>query len=310
MSRTSTATGWISQDKIMTYATPQIATDVPPTRDWEFAAHEAGLNWEPKVHQVFDYMGQPIEGYQAVAHGPDTLAVTSDRWRPILHTKHLRGVVETVVDVHGAPIDAFVVLNGGRTIMVRVTHGTKHLQFDPSPISAETWVRLRHDAKGALSVFENAQRTWCTNQFGGISSREGGLRVRHTGDVAVKVEDLVEHLRRGKSDWDLWEQEMGGLRDTPVRHSTFAQFVDLYIPKPLPPVSPARADAAQHRLTALWDTYSEELGKNAYAGLQAILEFEDKARTARGQASRFSRAIQPNPNKIKAARMLARMASR
>ena len=307
---TRTATGWISQEKIMTYATPEIRTDIAPTKDWHAAALQAGLDWEPKVHQVYDWLGNPIEGYQAVAHGTDTLAVTSDKWRPILHSRHLREVVQTVMDARQAPIDAAVVLDGGARVGMRVTHGEAYIEGDPSPISRETWVWLRHDARGSLSVIENAQRMFCTNQLSGISGRDGALRVRHTGDVAYKVEDLVGQLHRSKDDWERWEEEMAHIRATPVPMQAFARFAASYIPEPVPPVDPARARKAQRDLSTLWFAYAAELGANAYAGYQAVVEFEDKVRASRGGAGRFARAIQPNPNKSRGLRMLMAEATR
>ena len=37
-------------------------------------------------------------------------------------------------------------------------------------------------------MLENAQRMFCTNQLGSLSNRQAALRVRHTGDVDVKIE--------------------------------------------------------------------------------------------------------------------------
>lgn len=310
MTKTATATGFIAQHQLMSYATPGIDTTTGLSYiDWDEAAKAAGLTWEPKAHQVYDYLGQPIGGYKAV-HGPGgVMAVTSEKWAAIRHNDHLRPVVETIMEERQAPIDAMVILDGGRRIGVRVTHGTARVEGDLSPILKETWAWLRHDAKGALGVFENAQRMSCTNQLGWLSNRGGdAMKVRHTGDVQVKTDALVETLRRSRDDWKLWEDEMSWLRSTPVQHHDFAQFTDLFIPKPIPPVSPARAEAAQDRLTRLWDSYSEELGKNAYAGFQAICEFEDKLRSARGGAGRFNRAIQRNPNKDRGLRMLVQVA--
>jgi hypothetical protein len=306
--KTATATGFVSQLQVMSYATPDIDTTTGLSyADWGEAASAAGLTWEPKSHQVYDYLGQPIPGYKAT-HGPGgVMAVTSEKWQAIRHNDHLRPVVETIMEERQAPIDALVILDGGRRVGVRVTHGTSRVPGDLSPIMKETWAFLRHDAKGALNVFENAQRLACTNQLGWLSGR-AELKVRHTGNVTVKTEALIEQLGRSRNDWALWEQEMQVLRETPVNGSQFSDFTRIHIPFPIPPVSPTRAEIGQQQLFNLWDRYAGDLGLNAYAGYQAIVEYEDKVRSSRGGAGRFNRAIQPNPNKSRGLRMLMEVA--
>ena len=101
---------------------------------------------------------------------------------------------------------------------------------------------------------------------------------------------------------------MTRLRMTPVKDQVFDAFTQLYIPRPIEPVSPTRALNAQAALNGTWRRYAGELGHNAYAGFQAIAEFEDKRRSARGPVNRFQRAIQPNPNKDRGVRMLVQVA--
>jgi hypothetical protein len=235
------------------------------------------------------------------------LSVVTDRHKLISHDS-LGTVVEAVQDVHQAPITALVTLDGGRRIGARITHGEIRIEGDESPIARETWVWLRHDARGSLAVLENAQRMFCTNQLGSLSNRQTPLRVRHTGDVVAKTADLITTLQRGDHDWKMWEEEMLHLRKTRVQDQSFDDFTRLFIPFPIPPVSKTRALNAQAQLNKLWRRYRTELGPNAYAGFQSIAEFEDKKRGARGDASRFARAIQPNPNKDRGLRMLVQVA--
>ena len=311
MTITKTATGFVAQDKIMTYATPgitQIHADVAPSH-WAYAADLCGLDWEPTSRPVFDVLTSTnLPGVRATWNGPHFLGVVTDKHRLITH-QQLADVVKVIMSMHDdALITALVQLDGGRRIGVRVTHEEFFLPGDPSPIQKETWVWLRHDAKGSLAVIENAQRMFCTNQLGSFSGAATELFVRHTGDVETKVAELQTRLRSRQDDWKLWEDEMATLQATPVQGYQFGDFARLYIPEPIPPVSNTRALSAQSDLYGLWKGYSEELGTNAYAGFQAIVEFEDKARASRGAVSRFQRAIQPNPNKQRGLRMLMEVA--
>jgi hypothetical protein len=306
---TKTATGFIVQDNVMTYATPGIEQRAVPIRYWDDAAHAGGIDWEPTTRRVFDVLtGQHLPGVHGVWNEKTFLGIATDKHQLIAHAS-LGAVVETIQDLHGgAPIDAVVCLDGGRRVGARVTHEVSTIPGDPSPIARETWAWLRHDAKGSLVVIENAQRMFCTNQLGMLSSAATHLRVRHVGNVGEKVDELIHKLKERQDDWRLWEQEMAVLQATPVRPSQFERFIRLYIPEPVPPVSNVRALSAQQQLAVLGDQYFAELGKNAYAGFQAIVEFEDKARASRGAVSRFQRAIQPNPNKDRGLRMLVEVA--
>jgi hypothetical protein len=304
----SSATGFIAQEKVMTYATPEIELLSHGFDNWPTIAGAAGLTWEPRQERVFDATGNHIPGYRRTV-GPHsaTLGITTEKWKPILHGKHFRHALETVMETWDAPCDALVVIDGGKRILARVTHGETFIPGDGSPIMKETWLGLAHDATGSLWVQERAQRTWCTNQLGGIG-QQVDARVRHTGDVDLKVDDLVEKLKRTEDDWTLWEQEMQVLRETPVNGSQFSDFARIHIPVPIPPVSPTRAEIGQQQLFNVWDRYADELGQNAYAGYQAIVEYEDQLRPSRGHAGRFKRAIGTNPNKDKGLRQLLEVA--
>lgn len=308
---TKTATGFVAQDKIMTYATPGIAL-LPSGgfAQWKTAAGVARLDWEPVSRPVHDVLtGTNLPGVRATWNPDGTfLGIVTDKHRLISHGQ-MGDIVKVIMGLHPrARITALVVLDGGKRIGCRITHEEFLLPGDPSPIQKETWVWLRHDAKGALAVIENAQRMFCTNQLGFFSGASTELLVRHTGDVAAKVEELKTRLLARQDDWKLWEEEMATLQATPVTEGQFIDFARLYIPEPIPPVSNTRALNAQHELLGLWGFYADGLGENAYAGYQAIVEFEDKARAARGAVSRFQRAIQPNPNKSKGMRMLVEVA--
>jgi hypothetical protein len=308
MTMTKTATGFIAQENLMSYATPQITQLTKGVDSWQAATTLAGLDWEPEVRAQQDPPpGILVPGVHGIWHDTTYLGIATDRYKLVSHAG-MGEVVEAVARVHRRPITALVVLDGGRRVGARVTHDTVQVKGDPSPIELETWVWLRHDARGALAVLENAQRMFCTNQLGSLANRQTPLRVRHTGNVEEKVERLSRLLRERKDDWALWETEMGRLRATKVRDDHFDTFTRLYVPEPIPPVSNVRALNTQARLNALWRHYREEIGPNAYAGFQTIAEFEDKRRAARGPVNRFQRAIQPNPNKDRGLRMLVQVA--
>ena len=309
MTITKTATGFVAQDKLMTYATPGIDLLEKGFVRWDSAARAGRLDWEPTSRPVFDVLTSTnLPGVRATWNGEHFLGIVTDKHKLISHAA-LAGTVKVVTALYDtALITALVQLDGGRRIGVRITHEEFLLPGDPSPIQKETWVWLRHDAKGSLAVIENAQRMFCTNQLGSFSGAASELFVRHVGDVEAKVAELQTKLRSRQDDWKLWEEEMATLQATPVRNGQFDWFTKLYIPEPVPPVSNTRALSAQGDLYAQWAKYSEELGPNAYAGFQAIVEFEDKARAARGAVSRFQRAIQPNPNKQRGLRMLMEVA--
>ena len=309
---TKTATGFVAQDTLMTYATPGIELFEKGSPNWTLAARRGGLDWEPTSRPVFDVLtSKNLPGIRATWNGETFLGVVTDVHQLIPHHRAggMGDVVKAIVGMYpDSSITALVQLDGGKRIGARITHEEFFLPGDESPIQKETWVWLRHDAKGSLAVIENAQRMFCTNQLGSYSGAASELFVRHTGDTEAKVADLVEKLTARRDDWKLWEEEMAVLQATPVRNGQFDWFTKVYIPEPVPPVSNTRALSAQGDLYAQWAKYSVELGPNAYAGFQAIVEFEDKVRASRGAVSRFQRAIQPNPNKQRGLRMLMEVA--
>ena len=311
MKTLKTTTGWLAQgEHVMTYATPDVRQDHEPTLYMYAALDWAGLTrWEPTTAAVYDAAGKRIDGFQVVKGKHSHITVTTDKYRPIEHLSHLLPVMKTVSDTLDAPCTGVLVNDDGKSILARFTTDQLYMDGDPSPYAKETWVRLRHDARGALTVFERAQRLFCTNQIPVLSSvANADLMVRHTGDIDVKVNGLVERLKSREDDWVLWEKEMATLQSTTVRPPQFEEFTRLFIPEPLPPVSPVRAQNAQNELQSLWRGYTADLGQTAYAGYQAIVEFEDKVRASRGGASRMQRAINPNPNKSRGLRMLMEVA--
>ena len=288
----------------MTYATPQIThLKHGGVGDWTEARDVAGLDWEPQLEMLQTPLGFIATDVQAVVNSKTLKYISSVSTRFGLIDHNLVGrVVETVQRVHGgANITAIVLLNGGRRIGVRITHGSLVLPFDSSPIEMETWVWLRHDAKGSLYTVENAQRMGCTNQLGFFGpGMATDMKVHHTGDVESKILELVTRYTE-RADWAAWEKEMTTLAETQVSDNVVNFFVDEWIPLPEDPeVSPVRAESARATVRSLWTSYSRDLGPNLYSAYQAITEYEDQHRTARGEAGLFNRAIQPNRRKTDA----------
>ena len=309
--RISHASGFIAQEKLMAYATPGIKHyEHSGFETWNEARQAADLMWEPEFVPLITDELHPSQVHDRVGmRRSDTkylISTTSMKHRLIDHSL-VGTVVEGVQDVHDiAHISGLVCQNLGRKIGVRITHGTQALPFDPSPISKETWIWLNHDATGALFVKENAQRMTCTNQLGffgrGITT---DLKVRHVGDVARKVADLVATIKE-QADWAAWEKEMTKLHEDTLTDVAFEQITRRLFPLATVASKSAetRATKARSAITGLYEEYSLSLGANKYAAYQAVTEYEDQIRTARGEAGMFIRAIEPNPRKDVALRLL------
>jgi len=317
---TSTATGFIAQKELMTYATPEIEhLQHEGFRTWAGAKNASNLLWQPALTGLFTIGNKQVPDVYAVINDSETsesdnfyIGTVSNRYQLIDHDL-LGKVVTAAQDMGGYvtdPISGLFVLNRGKRVGVRITRGEITLPFDSSPISKESYVWLRHDAKGALYCIENAQRLRCTNQLGFIGRGTAtDLSVRHSGDVEAKIDALINTMNT-KADWDLWEKEMSKLSLTHVAKDAFNNFVQEWLPISENPNSTVtRAVNAQESLMSTWERYQDELGPNLYSAYQAITEYEDQIRPARGAAGQFNRAIQPNAKKHAALSALKELAS-
>lgn len=315
MARVSSATGFIAQPTLMTYATPQIShIKNDGFETWTAARQIGNLDWEPQLVGVESMTGHPIPDMNAVWNSKLLLSpngyigTVSSRYQLINHD--LLGTIveaaQTMTSETPDRITGLVSLNDGRRVGVRITRGEFTLPFDPSPISQESWIWLRHDAKGSLFCIENAHRLTCTNNLGFVGrGTTTDLHVRHVGDVEGKVRSLIRALKK-KADWDLWEKEMTQLNESTLTWTDWSEFVNQYIPVASEDVSTNVTQALNSRkqLNTLFENYQTELGTTKYSAYQAVTEYEDQVRAAHGEAGRFNRAIQPNPRKAVALDML------
>ena len=124
MTTTKTATGFVAQDVLMSYATPAIQHLARGVDTWQAAASWPRLDWEPETRPVWDrrFDGQEVPGVRAIWHGDGP---AGHRHRPAPPDQPRRaGQGGHRGDRRPpAPISALVVLDGGRRIGARVTHG-------------------------------------------------------------------------------------------------------------------------------------------------------------------------------------------
>jgi hypothetical protein len=294
------ATGFVAQENIMKYATPEVSHYTHNGYSTWSMAREAGkLFWEPnREGLILAHTGKVVPDHVAVTRGVagPYIGTVSNRMSLIDHDL-LGDVVTTVCQANpGSMISALITLNGGRRVGARVTHGTVQFDFDSSLIAKETWVWLRHDARGSLQIVENAQRLACTNQLGFIGKHTNTeFRVRHTGNVSNKIRLLIDRYNEG-TDWAKWEKQMTEMQQTTVTGGAWMRFMNEWLPTDDEKTS-TRMENARTNLYGLWEEYREDLGNTMYAGYQAITEFEDQFRSSKGASGVFDRAVQENPRK-------------
>lgn len=271
----------------------------------------------------------PAAGHQAIVRDDTwaTLATPTDQYRLIQHSQ-MGELLEAYTESWrkaGAAVkfETAGSLKGGRVVWAMVwLDEPYHVAGDDSPTYPFASILNPHDGSGCCRLIRNQVRIVCWNTYSEAewAAERSGEQVilRHSGNVAEKMEDAKAGLATLRDDAKAWRMVAEDLASVNVSDAMFATFLDEFIPVPENASERTRNQREERRqlFTRLYHgdlaggLTMQGITGNGYGLVQAAGEYLDHLRPYRNQDTYLARTMfSPEPVKRGVIRLVRELAT-
>lgn len=310
-------------------------------RDWDQARTWAGLDWEPRKVPVyagarilprgeelpsdrFEIVAELADGARVVQERVDEyslverddtgarLAVVNSQLPLISHTQ-MGELAEAFTEgwrKAGAQVcyETAGSLKGGRGVwaLLRLDEPFQ-IPGDDSATYPYGLITNWHDGSGACKFIPTTVRVVCWNTMSMADARAEGtghqIIIRHTGDVALKIEEAKKALEAIRANSMEWQTEATKLAAVEISDDVVANFLDDFIPMPdgCTELMRSKRTTARQAFMKLYTSPFTGTPGTAYGLFQASTEYLDHVRAYQTPDTYLSRTlIKPQPAKAAA----------
>lgn len=236
----------------------------------------ANADWEVTSTPIFDPMGQPIKGYQAIGRGDNgqVLSVQKDSYT-IVQNEQLIKLAEALHE--DASMSAVVVLDEGRKVTFTAKiHGAEGEVVKGDEVHQYIVGATSHDGSIAFQTLFTPIRVVCNNTLSaalGHADRTGAaakgkrLSVRHTVNCNALIDRLPEIIDMKRQQFTAGLEELEAMAKKPCTSAQFRQYCEQVFADQLAGmVNAKRGDKASARPKQLTDLPAWDSVANKFAG--------------------------------------------
>lgn len=255
----------------------------------------AGLDWEVEKRPVFLEGGVPVP-YQYATVRKDNgkpLGIVGENYR-VFNNRTMAsfldrfGLGEAVQSVKAGSFD------DGRRVYIQALLGTFKIQGDDDNDGMEKYLTMTttHDGTASFTPFLTPRRISCKNSLLfaiRMARQEEGSEiqnVRHTKTMALQVGKAQENLGLILNKFKAFEDKANALCAVKMTLTGFEAYVKASGLVPNKEELSGKAKGIMEEVSNLFEYGKGQTSKNrgtAWAGLNAITEYVDHARTTRGE---------------------------
>jgi phage/plasmid-like protein (TIGR03299 family) len=290
-----------------------VVSQAPTSRE---AFQLAGLDWDVETRELFysgiGDNGQPsynqVDGRVATIR-VDTgacLGVVSNNYKIVQNSELFRWC-DQLVNTGDVLYESAGALKGGRIVWVLARLPQKHdFVCDGDQLARYLLMYNSHDGSNAVTIQPTSVRVVCWNTISlaspGIkaqadgdteataavrsNSRRGGIiRVSHTANVKMKLDDARKILTRTGAAFDSFAEEARKLAEIRINSAQFDAFIERLIPTPATGELPAGRAKTRAAIRHLYENGREQsmCRDTAWAALNAVTHFIDHDWTSRAK---------------------------
>lgn len=209
------------------------ANDLSSAKNLDEALVLAGLDWEPTLRPLStEWNGKPLPtGHNAVQRDDNgvVLGVVGEKWQPV-GNRELGEFGQALVDEADIPWEVGGELGDGKMtfLQFKLPHTVTVAGMDP----VDTWVMASngHGGNAALTATLMPKRLFCGNQVQSGRLQGAHYRIRHSGNIASKLEDARAVLGLSVGYMNEFEVIANRLAEIDVDTAFFEDFIDELLP--------------------------------------------------------------------------------
>lgn len=232
--------------------------------------------------------GDGVEGWRAVIRLSDRkpLGVVGERYRPIQNSEAF-GFFDAIVGTGEAIYHTAGSLDGGRKVWILAKLPGEIRVAGDDVTEKYLLLTNSHDGSTALRMFFTPVRVVCQNTLN-LALREGageGVSIRHTTSATVKLEQAREALGIAVRYYDRFGEQAAQLAAARYEDRQLAELTEELFPAMEDELSTRRLKAREKVIELFeYGKGHEGIRGSAWAALNAVAEYADHHRSARGSS--------------------------
>lgn len=267
------------------------------------ALTEAGLDWNVIQEPIYTETKELIEGYKANVRDTDrqVLGVVTDRYKIVQNQEAFAFTDELLGE--GVRYETVGSLQGGRKVWL-LAHLPHEYIISGERISPYLVFFNSHDGSGAIKAAITPIRVVCQNTLNlALSTAKRSWSMIHTGDIKGKMQEAKDTLFMAEKYMDNLGKEFETLRKKKLTDQQVLEYIEILLPleeestpQQIRNMKRLREDMKMRYFDA---PDLKDVGKNAYAFVNAVSDFATHAeplrRTANYKENLFARTVEGNP---------------
>jgi len=163
---------------------------------WEVSQRTLSLggNFGEEVTDLPNHYGDESEEFKAIVNNStgEWLSVHKKGYTP-LHNSQLEEAAKMMADASQGTVEGFETFQGGRKVLAFVKAGDNSNKINGNAIEDYIVIGNAHDGTSRIFIGTSTVLLRCANQF---SETQRDFRIGHTGEIAVKFEEALNHYRQ------------------------------------------------------------------------------------------------------------------
>ena len=263
----------------------------------------AGLEWNVIQEPIYTETEELIEGYKANVRDADrqVLGVVTDRYKIVQNQEAFAFTDELLGE--GVRYETAGSLQGGRKVWL-LAHLPHEYIISGERISPYLVFFNSHDGSGAIKAAITPIRVVCQNTLNlALSTAKRSWSMIHTGDIKGKMQEAKDTLFMAETYMDSLGKEFETLRKKKLTDQQVLDYIEVLLPLEEDASLQQRRNMKRLREDMKMRYFDapdlKDVGKNAYAFVNAVSDFATHAkplrRTANYKENLFARTVEGNP---------------
>ena len=168
----------------------------------DLAMSQIGINWEVEKEKLLRANGTPVEHYAIVRKDKDVpLGFVGADYKEFQNTEAF-SFFQSFLDNGVAKLETGGVINEGQKVWMCAKLSIPDAEVLPGDLIRPFIVlNSSHDGSRSLSILFSKIRMICTNQLTSATKQGIGVKIRHTGSVKNKIDNVKLTMDLAKQDF-------------------------------------------------------------------------------------------------------------
>jgi hypothetical protein len=259
--------------------------------NWEVQERElilgSQINVEATADTVLDdnLMMNEVSGFKAIiGEGGKPIYMPKDGYTPLKNSQ-LMQAAEMMAAATNGTVEGFETFKGGRKVLAFVKAESNTSKINGNEINDYIVIGNSHDGSSSVFIGTSTVLLRCENQFSEI---QRDFSIRHSGDMAMKFSEALEHYQKYYTARDKMYKKFEGMSNIQVSESGILSLTDKLFDIDREKIDSGEEELSTRKQNQLndfqdsLDTELSDLGSNLWGVFNAVTHYTTHTRGKNG----------------------------